>query len=152
MRAVLPEVEVPEMPQDPSEYARFLNGLGYFSGEALTDEDKMRGNLYVTERLRREQEKQYPDKEEFLMSLGLELTFYQDDASAATRLAQMTEKTNQFNTNKIPFADSDVQDRIKSEDAKVFHARLNDKFGDYGILLWQSSLFKTKNGISRACL
>lgn len=69
VRALVPEVEVPELPESPKEYTKFLNSLDYFSTEVITDEDKMRGNLYVTERLRKEQEKAFTSKEEFLESL-----------------------------------------------------------------------------------
>jgi FkbH-like protein len=135
VRAILPEVEVPELPTDPSEYARFLNALPYFPAEAITDEDKMRGNLYVTERLRKEEERQHSTKEDFLKSLALVMDFYEDDDSAAPRLSQMTEKTNQFNVDKTPFSEEQIRSFVQGAGRRVFHARLSDKFGDYGIVL-----------------
>jgi FkbH-like protein len=135
VRATLPEVETPDLPTDPSEYTRFLNTLPYFPASAITDEDKMRGNLYVTERLRKEAEKHHATKEEFLTSLGLVITIYEDDSAAVIRLAQMTEKTNQFNINKRPLSENEVSALIASPDHHVFYAKLSDKFGDYGIVL-----------------
>ncbi len=134
VRAILPEVLVPELPDDPSRYARFLNSLGVFESAAITDEDKMRGNLYVTERLRREEEKTAQSKEEFLAGLGLELTVYMDDASALDRLAQLTEKTNQFNVLKRPYTAEELKTFVDKPDRHVIYARLQDKFGDYGII------------------
>lgn len=134
VRALLPEVATPDMPTDPSEYARFLNSLGYFNAHVITDEDKMRGNLYVTERLRKEAEKSHATKEEFLKSLGLELAVFEDDDSCLPRLSQLTEKTNQFNSLKRPLSEKDISDFIQSRSHAVFHARLQDKFGDYGII------------------
>src|SRR3989344_7323670 len=52
VRALAPEVETPDLPVDPAQYVRFLNSLPFFGSNVITDEDKMRGNLYVTERLR----------------------------------------------------------------------------------------------------
>jgi predicted enzyme involved in methoxymalonyl-ACP biosynthesis len=80
-----------------------------FEFKVITDEDKMRGNLYVTERLRKEEEKHAVSKEEFLHNLKLEMTFYEDDVSCLTRLAQLTEKTNQFNVDKKPLMDGDIK-------------------------------------------
>ncbi|MEK7608033.1 MAG: HAD-IIIC family phosphatase [Patescibacteria group bacterium] len=134
VRALLPEVEVPDFPENPAEYARFLNSLDYFDSEVITDEDKMRGNLYVTERLRKEEEKQYKSKEEFLQNLGLELFIYEDDDSCLPRLSQLTEKTNQFNTLKKPLTEAEVKKFVKSKNHAVFHARLQDRFGDYGVI------------------
>jgi len=135
VRSMLPEVETPDLPADASEYARFLNSLPYFPSSAITDEDKMRGNLYVTERLRKEAEKLHESKEDFLKSLGLELTVYQDDPTSVTRLAQMAEKTNQFNIDKKPFAEDEMLGFIEDPRYRVFHGKLTDKFGDYGIVI-----------------
>lgn len=135
VRALVPEVETPELPSDPSEYARFLNSLDYFPKEAVTDEDKMRGNLYVTERLRKEEEKAYENREDFLQSLSLELTVYEDDDSCVPRLSQMTEKTNQFNVDKQPFSEEEIRFFIQSPAHRVFYGSLTDKFGDYGVII-----------------
>ena len=134
VRAVLPEVETPELPNDPAHYSKFLHSLPYFASEAITDEDKMRGNLYVTERLRKEAEKQYADRGDFLKSLGMELHFYEDDGKALARLAQMTEKTNQFNVKKTPFSEAQIAEFMASEHYGVFHAKAIDQFGDHGII------------------
>lgn len=134
VRALLPQVETPDLPQDSSEYARFLHSGNYFPSKAITDEDKMRGNLYVTERLRKEQEKQFGNKEEFLESLGLELICSEGDDSAVARLAQLTEKTNQFNTHKRPLTEDEVRSYMASPVHRIFHGRLLDTFGDYGIV------------------
>lgn len=135
VRAFVPEVETPDFPSDPSEYARFLNSLDYFPKEAVTDEDKMRGNLYVTERLRKEEEKTYENKDDFLKSLSLELTVYEDDDSCVPRLSQMTEKTNQFNVDKQPLSEDEINFFIKSREHTVFYGSLTDKFGDYGVII-----------------
>lgn len=134
VRTLLPEVETPDLPTDPSQYAGFLNSLSYFDSKVITDEDKMRGNLYVTERLRKEEEKNYKNKEEFLNNLGLKLSVYEDNDSCVSRLAQLTEKTNQFNACKKPLTEEEISNFIKSPKHAVFHARLQDKFGDHGII------------------
>lgn len=143
MRAMLPEVETPDMPNDPAQYVRFLNSLRYFDSRVITDEDKMRGNLYVTERLRREEEKAFTSKEAFLKNLSLEMFFYENDDSCVARLSQLTEKTNQFNVSKKPFSESEIAEFIKSSNYAVFHARLQDKFGDHGVI---SFALVEKNG------
>lgn len=134
VRALVPEVETPDLPLDPKDYAKFLHSLNYFTSDAVTDEDKMRGNLYVTERLRKEQEKQYDNKEDFLRSLNLELFIYKDNDSCVSRLTQLTEKTNQFNVFKKPFIDEDIRSFIASKNHKIFHGQLQDVFGDYGVV------------------
>lgn len=134
VKALVPEVETPDLPNDPKEYTKFLHSLTYFNTDVITDEDKMRGNLYVTERLRKEQEKKFQSKEEFLKSLNLELTVHKDDAYVIPRLSQLTEKTNQFNTNKQVLDEQQLQEYIVSNSHRVFYGHLLDVFGDYGVI------------------
>lgn len=134
MRALLPHVETPELPTDPAEYASFLLSLPYFPAAAITDEDKMRGNLYVTERLRMESEKAFENRDEFLNSLKLKMEVYEDDDSAAERLAQLSEKTNQFNIDKRPLTVDEIKRLAESDTHKIFYGRVTDRFGDYGIV------------------
>jgi FkbH-like protein len=133
VRGLLPEVEVPELPEDPALYTKTLLSLPYFATKAITDEDKMRGNLYVTERLRKEAEKNFTSQEEFLKSLDLEVQVFRNNPESADRLAQLTEKTNQFNTNKHPLTPEEVRALVDSSGDEVFHARVTDRFGDHGI-------------------
>lgn len=136
VRSIYPSVEVPELPDDPKEYTKFLQSLNYFSSEVLTDEDKMRGNLYVTERLRREAEKQYTNHEDYLKELGLELQFFEDDASCLPRLSQLSDRTNQFNILKSPLTEDDIGLACNSKNQKVFYGKLIDIFGDYGVIIF----------------
>lgn len=133
IRSFLPEVEVPEI-NDPQLYAKVLHSLPYFPTSAMTDEDKMRGNMYVTERLRMEAEKNFEKREDFLQSLGLELVVSKNNTDALARLSQLTEKTNQFNTNKCPLSPDEVASRMNNKKSEVFQAQLTDRFGDHGII------------------
>ncbi len=145
VKALVPEVEVPELPADPRQYARFLNSLTYFDSKVITDEDKMRGNLYVTERLRKEEEKSHTNKEDFLQSLDLELLIHENDESSIPRLSQLSEKTNQFNNLKQPFTEEQMKQFMRDPSHTVLHGKLSDKFGDSGLII-SAVIEKNKNG------
>lgn len=135
VKSILPDVEVPDMPISPRDYAKFLIDISHlFPATAITDEDKMRGNLYVTERLRLEAEKSFDNREEFLNNLDLELQVFVDDLSSLARLSQLTEKTNQFNINKKELTEEALSSLINSPSYKIIHGRLTDRFGDHGIV------------------
>ncbi len=134
VRAYIPEVEVPELPGDPTQYAKFLLSLPYFETNVITDEDKMRGNYYVTERLRKEEEQHAGSPEQFLQSLNLEVHIRRNDDGAVPRLSQLTEKTNQFNIHKRPLTEEDVRSYMRSDTHDIYHMRAIDRFGDYGII------------------
>lgn len=134
VRSLIPEVDVPEISNDPLTYAKTLHALPYFPSHATTNEDTMRGNLYVTERLRREAEKRFTSKDQFLADLGLEAFIETNDETAQERIAQLTEKTNQFNTKKQPYSKEQISAFMKDTDHEVFSMRVIDRFGDYGII------------------
>lgn len=135
MKACLPEVATPELPANPEKYASSLIELEDFQGGGtITDEDKMRGNLYVTERLRKAAEKNFLSTEDFLKSLEITVNFYQNDRGNTARLAQLTEKTNQFNMNKNPMSESEIVNHIDNHNKLVVYTSARDRFGDYGII------------------
>jgi len=136
VKALLPEVEVPDLPENPELYTRFLMDLPYLRNRnnVVTDEDKMRGNMYVTERLRMASEKNFSSRAEFLRSLKIEVICYENDTSCLPRLAQMSERTNQFNMNKNPLTEKEIEDCIRNLDHDVYYMSACDKFGDYGVI------------------
>lgn len=134
VRTVLSEVETPDLPEDPQKLVKFLQSLPYFKREAVTDEDKMRGSFYVTERLRKEHEKKFSSLEDFLKSLAIEVHSYLDDSQGVPRLAQLTAKTNQFNTNKQPMDEDEIRRYIADPKYAVFHAEARDRFGSHGVI------------------
>ncbi len=135
MRNELPEVTVPELPVDPARYTPFLLSLGLFGEGEVTDEDKMRGNMYVTERLRREAEKRFDNHGTFLKSLDLVLEVRMNDVPSLSRLAQLTGKTNQFNTLKRPYTEEELKAHMESAAHRIYSGRLRDRFGDYGLIV-----------------
>jgi len=134
VKSALPEVAVPDMPEDPKLYTQMLLSLPYFHSNTLTDEDKMRGNFYVTERLRTKAESRFENREAFLENLGLQVRVVRNDMKAVSRIAQLTEKTNQFNTHKIPKTEEEIRVFMENPDTDVFYAQASDRFGDHGII------------------
>ena len=135
MRSFVPEVETPELPTQSKDYTSFLLALPHFETNTITLEDTMRGSMYVTERLRMEAEKAFLNREDFLKSLDTKVKFFEDDVSALPRLAQMTEKTNQFNTNKTPMTEDEVRDFALNDAKGLFYTSASDRFGDHGIIV-----------------
>lgn len=133
VRALLPEVETPELPDNPAEYTQFLMSLPHFASSVTTNEDLMRGNYYVTERLRKEAENEFASKEEFLKSLNITVHLARNDEPSVPRIAQLTGKTNQFNVLKREYTEDEIRGFMASPTHAVYHGKVTDRFGDYGI-------------------
>lgn len=134
VRQALPEVGVLELPEDPALYIHTLTHVSDFNRLQMTSEDRMRGALYAAERQRAEAKRASVDLESFLESLQMQVSVLACDAFTKPRIAQLTQKTNQFNATTKRYTQDDIERMLQSGCYTVtcFHAK--DRFGDYGII------------------
>ena len=76
---------------------------------------------------------EFGDVESYLASLGTKLTIHEDDVSIVPRMAQLSQKTNQFNLTTIRYTEGDIGAFVSGPLAKVFAFSVSDRFGDSGI-------------------
>lgn len=145
IRQQLPMVSVPEWPSQPYElpmsYARLVNE--YFSVYTLTDEDKQKTEQYRQNANRAQAQAQFTDMEDFLRSLEMRLTIAPVADITIPRIAQMTQKTNQFNLTTKRYTESDIRSLLDNG-AKIWTLAVADRFGDNGIT--GLMILKPKNG------
>ena len=97
IREMLPQVAVPELPDDPALYARTLAAAGYFEAIAFSEEDRQRAEFYQDNARRVTLQKQAGDVDAYLVSLNMRIDFRPFDATGRSRIAQLINKSNQFN-------------------------------------------------------
>jgi FkbH-like protein len=130
----LPEVTTIQVPQNLKDYATHLrNHYDLFLNLNKTNEDANRIEMYKVEIHRQEAQENFNNIEEYLQSLELEINIKLNDNSSIERIAQMTQKTNQFNLTTPRYTESEIENFINSGKHFVFSFGLKDKFGDYGI-------------------
>jgi FkbH-like protein len=134
VEAGCPEVTVLPLPADSRHYASQLNRLWCFDALGATMEDASRHSMVQAEARRRELAAKNDDLEAYLKSLGLEVRFsvaaYQD----VPRLAQLSQKTNQFNLS-LRRRDEDAFRALLADGAhQVWKISVVDQFGEYGIV------------------
>jgi FkbH-like protein len=134
VREMLPEVAVPELPDDPALYARTLAAAGYFESLAFSEEDRQRADFYQNNARRAALQSQVGDIESYLASLQMEISFQPFDATGRSRIAQLINKSNQFNLTTRRYTENDVA--AFEADARCFtlQMRLRDTFGDNGMI------------------
>lgn len=130
----LPEVKVINLPKDPTRYQDILNSSGFFDSLTFSEEDKLRGQMYCSENKRKKFKAQFTNLEEYYRSLEMELIICNADDFSISRIAQLTQRTNQFNLTTQRFSESEIRDMSNSNDYKVLSIRLKDHFGDAGII------------------
>ncbi len=112
-----------------------LIGYAGFSSSKLTAEDARRGEMYAEERSRRTLQSSLKSVEDFLKDLKLEVTIREvkADSPVIPRLAQMTQKTNQFNMTTKRWSEDEIRAHLKSG-WRMWAVEATDKFGDYGTI------------------
>lgn len=134
IRANLPEVAVPELPDDPALYARTLAAAGYFESVGFGSEDRNRADAYEANAKRVAVREQVADIETYLASLNMNITFKPFDAVGRPRIAQLINKSNQFNLTTRRYSELDVAALEADPDVFTLQVRLEDTFGDNGMI------------------
>ena len=134
VRTHLPEVTVPELPEDPAEYLTYLRSLNLFETASFSQEDKMRTQQYQEESGRTKLQRSFTSEEDFLKSLNMVAVVKPFDKYTAPRVAQLSQRSNQFNLRTVRYTEDDILKLISSPDHYTLTFSLNDKFGDYGLI------------------
>ena len=131
---VLPMVEVPEVPAQPYELPPFFKSMveKYFRVYSVTSEDKKKTEQYKANAQRAQAQKGFVDFDDFLKSLDIQITIEAANEFNIPRIAQMTQKTNQFNLTTKRYTDADVRTFLQNG-WKIWCISVTDKFGDNGI-------------------
>jgi FkbH-like protein len=135
VRQELAEVCVIHLPASrPAEYRKILAASGLFDALTLSDEDRRRGAMYRVDASRRQLRTAAVDMETYLRSLEMEIEFGFPDAFTAPRVAQQTQKTNQFNLTTRRYTEVEISTLAAQEGSDVVWMKLTDRFGGDGIV------------------
>jgi len=134
VRRELPEVAVPELPDDVADYPARVAAARYFEAVSFTPDDATRGRNYALNAERKAAMSQATDMEGYLRGLEMVLTATPIGTAELTRSTQLINKTNQFNLTTRRYSEAEVE-RMASDSRSVALAiRLADKFGDNGLI------------------
>jgi FkbH-like protein len=134
VRQLLPQVAVPELPEEAAYYARTLTAGGYFEAVAFAAEDLKRADFYQDNAKRAELQKQVGDVDAYLASLDMTITFQPFDATGRARIVQLINKSNQYNLTTRRYTDPEVAAAESDPEVFTLQVRLADIFGDNGMI------------------
>jgi FkbH-like protein len=134
VRNFLPEVVVPELPEDPSEYMTFLRSLNLFETASYSKEDSHRTKLYKEESMREMLKKSFVSEDEYLGNLDMIAEIQEFNKFTIPRIAQLSQRSNQFNLRTIRYSEDDLNRISQSDEYENFSISLKDKFGEYGLI------------------
>lgn len=136
VREILPECSVPEFPDDIS----LLNlwffeevVYKYFPKLRVTEEDRAKTDQYIRN-FQRESLKSNLTLDEYIKQLDIKLTYYVNDKRFISRMAQLTQRTNQFNLTTRRYTESDISAFLNRDDVFLVALEYEDRFGKEGIV------------------
>jgi FkbH-like protein len=134
VRENIPEICVPEMPEDPADYLEYLYTLNLFETASFSEEDERRTELYKIESQRKAVQQKFTNEDDFLKSLHMLSQVEVFNKFNAPRVAQLSHRSNQFNLRTHRYSEADINGMISSENHYTFAFSLEDKFGDNGLI------------------
>ena len=134
VRDLVPEVCVPEMPQDPADFVTYLESLNLFEAVQFSHEDRRRVDFYRANVQREHEEARFTDVGEYLTSLEMESVFERFDDLHMPRIAQLVQRTNQFNLTTIRHSSAELREFVEDPTYLPFYVTLTDRFGDNGLV------------------
>ncbi len=134
VRSALPEVWVVPLPGDPMLFARTVREYPLFERLALSGEDRQRGEMYQAQQEREQLQQKAPSREDFYRSLQQEAEIAPVSKATLARVAQLTNKTNQFNLTTRRCTEQEIAELSTSPGWSCFSLRVRDRFGDNGLV------------------
>ena len=134
VREKLPGIEVPELPEDPALWLAFLQKKNYFDTVSCMGEESDRTQLYQAEFERRKLEQSFETIDDYLQGLMMEGKAASFEPVRYPRIAQLTQRSNQFNLRTIRYTEDEIQRIAENERFITLYFTLKDRFGDHGLV------------------
>ena len=135
VRQMLPEVVVPELPEDPGLYVRAISELNLFEAASHSALDLQRVALYKDQDKREEERSRFASLDDYLKSLETIARLARFEPRDLPRIAQLLQRSNQFNLTTRRHSEAECEAMMRDEDGWFpFSITVRDRFGDFGLI------------------
>ena len=134
VRSMIPEITVPELPEDPAMYLQFLRGLNLFETVSYSAEDAGRTRQYQEQAQRAAYEASFQSYDDYLKGLCMKALASPFDEFHYPRIAQLTQRSNQFNLRTVRCTEAEIAALARDDRRICLYFTLKDKFGDHGLI------------------
>jgi FkbH-like protein len=132
VRSRFPEASVIQVPKKTYEFPGMLKASGLFDRLSVSQEDKDRVQYYQAEKGRRDLQQRHLDPQGFLKDLAMKAVVRQVQKCDIPRVAQLCQRTNQFNLTSRRYTESDIASFLDAPEVKMFVLQAEDRFGPIG--------------------
>lgn len=129
----LPGISVPHI-DVVENYASTIDRAGFFEVTKITAEDTKRTQMYQSNTKRKELQSSFANYNEYLESLDMIATIGLFEDVYIERIAQLTNKSNQFNLTTKRYTNDEISVIADKDNYLTQYGRLSDRFGDNGLV------------------
>ena len=133
IRQQIPGVGIPEL-EKAEKYIRAIDSAGYFEMVSFSADDVKRNEMYKENAQRASLQSKFSDYSEYLRSLEMIAEIRSFQPVYLDRIAQLTNKSNQFNLTTLRCTREEIEAMSESDDYITLYGKLGDKFGDNGVV------------------
>ena len=133
VHAQVPDASVPEIGQ-PQDYLTTLDRSGFFEITNFTEDDIQRSEMYKANIQRIHQKEAFANYRDYLLSLEMQAEIKEFSALYLPRIAQLTNKSNQFNLTTKRYTEAELTEMAENPNCITLYGKLSDKFGDNGLV------------------
>lgn len=134
VRSLLPDVIIPELPEEPAEYVRAICELNLFETSSFSAEDGQRTEMYRQRAEREEEQTAFGSVAEYLQSLETEITVGRFEPKRIPRIAQLMQRSNQFNLATRRRSEAECEELMRNPACHPIFAELKDRLGNHGLI------------------
>lgn len=134
VRTLIPEITVPELPEDPALYLSYLKRCNLFETASYSSEDSNRTKQYQDEAERRNILANSQSYEEYLQEMNMVAEAKPFDEFHYPRIAQLTQRSNQFNLRTIRYTEDEIRKLANDKNYLTLYFTLKDRLGSYGLI------------------
>lgn len=133
IEAQLPSVAIPQI-EGVEHYIQVIDKSGFFEVTVFSQDDLKRNEMYEENAKRSKLQASFTDYEDYLKSLEMKGEIQGFIPMYMSRIAQLTNKSNQFNLTTKRYSQNDIEEVAADSKHITLYGRLGDKFGDNGVV------------------
>jgi FkbH-like protein len=134
VRSQLPQVLTVQVPKNLPDYPRVIQSISQlFLGAGVSAESRSKTKQYQQRATAIAEQAEFASQEQYLASLQLKALFTRNAQTSIPRIAELSQKSNQFNLTTRRYNDAEIAQRMAGPDSDVYSLVVKDRFGDAGL-------------------
>ena len=133
VRQQVPGTAVPEA-AEVEHYIQIIDRSGFFEVTNFSKDDLNRNEMYKENIARAQMQQSFANYEDYLLSLDMKATIKPFESLYMSRIAQLTNKSNQFNLTTRRYTQEEIERTTADPNYITLYGKLEDRFGDNGVV------------------